>query len=257
MTKRADTPQRMNRDRRAHFVSATAVILAEGQPTYFRNEAACRYGLRVRFIGESWTWSEADDLAADIVAVALRAIGAKRPSWAEGQPAWTQDAFAPVERTRCRRCAKQLSGPESHWGWAKEFCSTLCADAARKAGECRNREEFHEAARCAGLAKKMRRERPCEECGTWFIPPRPKGRFCGNACARRHVIKMQGRRLLDDKNCQSCGVRFHPLKESQKACSQSCGAKLRSHGPERSPQFLQAPASSFRCEDATMLVAAE
>lgn len=115
-------PRKLNRDRRRHLVETVAGILARGEWSKFSYEAACRYGLRRAFCRQGWRWIEADATAADIVAAALRSIGAQRPTWKEGQPEWTQDGFAPVLRTRCLRCHKPLEGIQ------RRFCSALCAD---------------------------------------------------------------------------------------------------------------------------------
>lgn len=117
-------PRRMNADRRRGIVERTVRILKEGDPTRFAFEAVCRHAIRSKLCLEGWKWQEADAVAVEIVATALRQIGARRPSWAEGQPEFLQlGAGAQIERTRCVRCRKPL--PEDH----RKFCSTLCANA--------------------------------------------------------------------------------------------------------------------------------
>ncbi|RWA76672.1 MAG: hypothetical protein EOQ28_03020 [Mesorhizobium sp.] len=117
-------PRSMNRERRRHLVSTVGAILKTGDPTLFAYEASCRYGIRTRLCLAGWGWEDADAEAADIVATALRIVGAKRPIWAEGQPEWVQNgAGALIERTRCIQCLGPL--PEHH----RKFCSQLCAKA--------------------------------------------------------------------------------------------------------------------------------
>jgi len=119
---KAKDRRRMTKDRRRHLVDAIAAILKAGDPTPFSFEATCRHGLRARLCLEGWNWQDADITAADIVARALMQIGAKRPTWAEGQPEYVQlGAGAQIERTRCIRCHGKL--PEGHY----KFCSHLCA----------------------------------------------------------------------------------------------------------------------------------
>jgi hypothetical protein len=62
-------------------------------------------------------------MAAGIVDAAFKRIGARRPSWQQGQPEWAQEGFSPISRTRCVRCGTKL--PEGHW----KFCSQLCGQA--------------------------------------------------------------------------------------------------------------------------------
>lgn len=116
--------RRINKDRRRHLVETVAAILKRGEPTVFAFEAACRHGLRSRLCLQGWKWAEADALAAEIVATALNRIGARRPTWEEGQPEFAQNgAGALIERTRCIRCHKPL--PENH----RKFCGHTCATA--------------------------------------------------------------------------------------------------------------------------------
>lgn len=114
-------PRRLNKDRRRHLVATVANILEAGEPTKFAFEASCRHGIRSSLCAHGWRWAEADAIAADIVATALRSIGAQRPTWQQGQPEWTQEGFAPTLRTRCIRCHKPLEGIQ------RRFCSALCA----------------------------------------------------------------------------------------------------------------------------------
>lgn len=69
-----------------------------------------------------WRWRDADAAARDVVRSALRRIGARRPSWQQGQPEFTQFAVL-YERTRCVRCGWKL--PEGH----RRFCSRRCSGA--------------------------------------------------------------------------------------------------------------------------------
>lgn len=62
--------------------------------------------------------------AASIVAEAMLRIGAKRPTYQEGQPEYSHEgAGAMIERTRCVRCHSPL--PEGH----TKFCGDLCCSA--------------------------------------------------------------------------------------------------------------------------------
>lgn len=114
---------KINKDRRAHIVRVVISILAQAEPTPFAFEATCRHAIRSRLCLAGWTWAKADDMAASIVRDSLYRIGAKRPTWQQGQPEWAQEGFAPILRTRCIRCRTPL--PEGH----TKFCSQLCGGA--------------------------------------------------------------------------------------------------------------------------------
>lgn len=108
---------------RAAFTDGRAASL-------FAFEAPFRHAIRSGLTLQGWKWAAADEMAATLVADALRKAGAKRPSWNEGQREWTIEGGALIERTRCVRCGNPL--PEER----HKFCSDLCkaghyADQAR------------------------------------------------------------------------------------------------------------------------------
>jgi hypothetical protein len=117
-------PRKLNQRKQQHLVTAVAVILDRGEPTQFALEATCRHALRSRLCLQGWRWAEADAVAFDIVAKALRRAGAQRPTWAEGQPEHLQNfSGAMIARTRCVRCRKTL--PDGHWKFCGSTCSTM------------------------------------------------------------------------------------------------------------------------------------
>jgi hypothetical protein len=111
---------KLTRSRTLSLIYTTADILRCGEPTYFALEGACRTGLRIGFIAQSASWPVADLIAHHIIISALNLIGARRPTWQEGQPEYTQDGAITVQRERCLECCRPL--PEGHW----RFCSEIC-----------------------------------------------------------------------------------------------------------------------------------
>ena len=65
-----------------------------------------------------WPWAVADQAARDVVGEALRQAGAKRPSWYEGQRAYTQTDV--TRDSCCRQCGGSLKGQQV------SFCSSPC-----------------------------------------------------------------------------------------------------------------------------------
>ena len=273
-------PPKINRDRHRHLVETTATILKTGQPTHFAYEGACRYGLRSGFIRDGWSWTEADTTAADIVATALRFIGAKRPSWKEGQPEHSQEGFSPIEHTRCVRCGGKIPETNPNSGWERRYCSNVCSNGDRLqreriSGERFTLAQYWAAMAVRGEAKRRERERPCEWCGTIYIQPHATepSRFCSKsctakatgekrkrfkpceACGKRYHVSGPGagKRYcskacwnsvyeIRPKNCEWCAALFRPKARHVRFCSARCSARWRvSHGRTK-------PSSGFRCD---------
>lgn len=122
-------PRQLNRDRRKHLVETVANLMKAAKEsgaaaTLMNFEGPCRHGLRSRLCLEGWNWRDADAMAAEIVAAAMRQIGAQRPSWDEGQQEWVQNGSgAMIERTRCINCHTPLSGEQT------KFCCPNCASS--------------------------------------------------------------------------------------------------------------------------------
>ncbi|WP_240643479.1 hypothetical protein [Paracoccus siganidrum] len=87
----------------------------------FGLEGPLRAGLRADFCLQGWGWLSADLMARDLLAEVFKRIGAERPDWYEGQPEWTIEAGTLIERTRCVRCHKPLTGEQ------RKYCSRICA----------------------------------------------------------------------------------------------------------------------------------
>lgn len=112
---------RVTQGYRRKLIDQTAAIMRRGEPSAFALEAFMRHGLRAGLCLRGWRWRDADELAADVVGSALNQIGAKRPTYQQGQPEWTQEGVILIERERCIRCGWTL--PEGHW----KFCGRQCS----------------------------------------------------------------------------------------------------------------------------------
>ena len=169
---------------RQEKVRQIAAILKEYDASPFQYEAACRHAIRAKLCLDGWFYTNADREAHKLVQAALDLIGAKRPSWEQGQPEYTQEGVRARERTTCARCQGPL--PHGHFKW----CSHNCKRAATEDKWRRqNRQEYNaqqRAYRAAWSAKQP--SRPCAECGTEFkpkSPTNPNAKHCSVRCRNR------------------------------------------------------------------------
>lgn len=175
--------RKINQARRNHLIDRVAAILRTGETSKFEFEASCRHGLRSSLCLQGWSWADADQLAAEIVAAALNRIGAERPSWKEGQPEYTQEGVIIEHRATCLRC-RGGPLPEGHW----KFCSSLCANAHKQSlMRLRRAEELAAMRHARRAVEKNHRqpERPCETCRRPFAPSTKAARFCCTSCANK------------------------------------------------------------------------
>jgi hypothetical protein len=273
--------ERLNRIRRAHaeerhrqlkqkrfdnIVAGLAPILKDGRPTVFANEAACRHGVRRTLCLQGWKWGDADSAADAVVALALRQVGAERPTWLQGQPGYTEEGFSPIERTRCARCFCRLPALHERRGQHQVYCSDVCRTSAaeqraRETGERVDRATYLAELTARVKQRAMDRDLPCEQCGIRFDPGihYKTRKFCSSACAheaKRRGVTMRAvkciqcdsefltkqleakycgtdcynearRSYREGRSCAQCGTGFHPRRETSRFCSNVCKSKAR------------------------------
>jgi hypothetical protein len=114
---------KITRERRRTLVDRVATGLRKGEPTVFALSATCRHNLRRAFIVEyHWPWIVADIVAARIVRQALDRVGARVPSWEEGQRYYAQaDLFCAAY---CVNCGALLLNRRD-----ARFCGRACSNA--------------------------------------------------------------------------------------------------------------------------------
>jgi predicted nucleic acid-binding Zn ribbon protein len=181
---------KLPRHRRIAIRETLAELMRAVEPTPFAAEGPCRAGVRSRLCLDGWSWVQADAEAALLVMSALQQVGAKRPSWQQGQPEYTQQAVLPVGRETCKRCGKPL--PEGN----VKYCGPVCFKSARNDAERRRYSEEKLIAQKAAKAAWSQRqpERSCPVCGKAFRPKEPRQKICSDAC-RRDNARVLGRAL--------------------------------------------------------------
>jgi hypothetical protein len=172
--------------RRRALIEKVIGVLRTGDPTVFELEGACRAGLRSGFCLEGVSWALADIYSENIVAAALRRLGAKRPTWYEGQPDFNR--LHASGRVFCAnpKCQKPIER-EGRAMYCCEPCRTQAKNARRYREYAKRNVAYAAAQRAA--ARKRGEERACEWCGSQFkaldVSGKPKQRFCGLSCRSR------------------------------------------------------------------------
>lgn len=205
------------------LVENVALVLKTGYPTKFEYEAACRHGVRVSLIAQGWSWHNADHAAIEVVLSALTLVGAKRPTWDEGQVDYAVDHR--VDRDRCARCHGPIDDERRYRGRSVKYCSVVCSRSAYEAKASASGERVAMADHLARLALKSEktiRERSgeCERCGTPFLTRSMDRKFCSSRCSS------EAQATIKPTPCEQCGTTFKPRAREgggvSKFCSNTC-----------------------------------
>ncbi|WP_062225652.1 hypothetical protein [Aureimonas frigidaquae] len=246
----AEQKRALGERKTAAMVETIIPILRIGQPTMFQFEGTCRYAVRVLLISRGFTWADADANALEVVRIALGKIGAKRPSWLQGQPEYREPDPTSWRHRHCAGCGGILE--EFHRG---THCCEECASITRKREWQRdNRDKMNalvkawsranpEKIRAQAARYKARMEvRPCKHCQTPF-QGLPRVEFCTPRCGYDWRRAEHARK--NEQACGYCGGLFVPRprkdrKSKSAFCSKSCFfSAIRSGGK-----------SIFQCEAA-------
>ena len=84
--------------------------------------------MRANLCLNGWPWMLAHFVATDVVSRALKQIGARRPSWIEGQRAFTGYGYTMRIDVACWQCGDVLPM------FRKTFCCDDCCRAWNKLG---------------------------------------------------------------------------------------------------------------------------
>jgi hypothetical protein len=192
---------RLTKDRQKALIAKVTDVLRRGEPTVFARSAATRHGIRSTFCLSGWPWLIADLTAAGIVDRALNRLGARYPTWLEGQREYTgheprifcanPECGAPIP------CEARLD---------QAYCSQACRKAAK---DFRYKSERREADRLRVAAARIaaREKGPirlCEWCQRAFqaldYTGKKPQRFCGLKCRSNYASSFAASwrpRLLD------------------------------------------------------------
>lgn len=211
---------------REHAIEGILTRLRDWRQSPFEHEGPARAGVRSALCLAGHGWERADLEAASLVADGLKRIGARRPSWDEGQWQYANP------RETCYRCGGAID--EYDQGRGYRYCSDLCARATRQHFS----DELpydHELMR-RGYWQLVISNSPaydCEQCGRRFKSWRKDEqtpRYCSQKCAGQA-------RLKPEQPCAWCQTMFRPQSERVTCCSRECGNRMAyARRQERAPE---------------------
>lgn len=208
----------INSDKHTHLVESVAAVLAEWKTTKFEHEGSCRAGLRAAWCTEGFDWASSDAAAAKIVSDALHKIGARRPTWEQGQREHTD----PVEC--CTWCKGQIPDELFYRPTPARFCSDVCAKSAMQHRDFENRSSSDRAYAAAVSVVLAHRQpvRSCACCSKKFRSRERTQIYCSETCANRHRVVEQ----VFQKACRCCGEIFSATYADATYCSANCRSKF-------------------------------
>lgn len=213
--------------KRKHLISEVMDFMRDWRQSPFEDEGGMIAALRSAWCIKGYDWRRSDHQAREIVSEALRLLGAKRPSWDQGQ------RWYGVPRDNCVVCGSMIEDPPSTR--AVQFCSAGCAQLAREKMnfERRNGEDKLYAAAQRVILRSRTTARKCAWCGTAFHPisEKSKQEHCSITCAnkRQHIVYPV---VVREITCTCCGKAFSTKSGHAAYCSKACRTLMQSvrHG---------------------------
>jgi hypothetical protein len=202
-------------EKRQHVIQQVINVLRDWRSTPFENEGAAIAGLRSALCLEGHSWRRSDAEAHEAVSTALRLLGAKRPTYDQGQREHTERDGV------CVWCAGEIAPGDTAYGRTDRFCSTSCAASMRahRAEEWDQRSSAINRAAARIIARERLEPLPCLHCGTLFRPLNVDARgrkFCSHECAGA------ARTVLPSRQCGHCTKNFQPRTSGTRFCSAQC-----------------------------------
>jgi uncharacterized OB-fold protein len=202
-------------EKRRSMVAKAMDVLRDWRMSPFELEGPARAGIRAGLCLDGHEWRRADNEAAALIEEGLHLLGAKRPTWAQGQPEYT------IGRENCANCRGPLD--DETLARRDRFCCQECRTVMRS---YRNDRYHYAAAEAAKWAYEATRregipERECAWCGANFKPATMGAMGCSPEC-RANLRERKNGRAIPDRECLACGSTFHPAKRGVKFCSLPC-----------------------------------
>lgn len=222
-------------EKRRHVIDEAMDLMRDWRYSHFEFEGATRAGIRAALCLQGYGWHRSDQQTSEIVAEALSLLGAKRPTWNEGQPEYT------TPRENCQQCRGPLD--DTQIAHADRFCSAECAKIAitRRIfeGSSKTDQAYIRAYRVIWISRKP--TLICEQCGKAFKQRGENGtaKFCSETCYYTNIKQRAPTISGECLYCESAFVAKHPKAAY---CSKTCKARVsnirRGHVIRISPPVL-------------------
>lgn len=200
-------------ENKRRLINEVMDALSDWRKSPFENEGAMRAGLRSAMCLKGHAWAVSDWQAAELVNAAFTEMGAKRPSWEEGERGYA------LSLDYCAWCFCAIAEEDRSNG--RRFCSVECArvslvhmtrkEGGRYTATIRNAYRLIEQDKAA--------PRDCEYCGKSFKSDAKGQRFCTGSCAALHRL---GDSVLRERECKFCHATFMPSRGKQQYCTIRC-----------------------------------
>ena len=213
-------------------------VLRDWTLSPFEHEGPTRAGIRAGLCLDGHDWRQADIEAEALVSEALHLMGAKRPTWIQGQPEYV------IGKENCATCR----GPLDEEAIASR--DRFCCDECRQIMRARSSTSYHYAmADRARWAYEVTRkegipERACGWCGTMFKPAGMETETCSTDCRE----KLQ-RSRLKNRVCRNCDEVFKPSKPHQKYCCLECNIEAQAEKGKAERAARLEPRKCVECEE--------
>lgn len=197
---------------RRHLVSKAIDGMKDWRQTPFEVEGPFVHAIRSSLCLMGDTWAAANHVAETVVAEAFRSIGAKRPTWEQGQREYV------VPDGNCAWCGLIIPDDLMTGKSPSRYCSFACASHARKYREYKSGSDSANAyySMMQAVSRTRSEARLCAHCSTSFRPLFPTARFCSKRC------EADARRTIAPRPCKSCGATFQPKNSGMIYCSREC-----------------------------------
>lgn len=208
----------ISKEKHLHLVECAAKLLETGKPTKFEHEGSCRAGLRAGLCLAGNTWDQADAASDKIVSDALTKIGARRPSWEQGQREHTDPADC------CSWCKGPIPDELFYRPTPSRYCSEVCARSALERRDFERRSSGDRSYRAAQeiiMAHKLPK-RTCLCCSRTFRSREKEQAYCSEVCANKHRSQAQ----VLHHQCECCGNSFTATYTHARYCSPNCRTKF-------------------------------
>lgn len=189
-------------------------ILEDYRLSVFESEGPIRASIRSVLCLAGNGWEPSDNESAGLIAAALHKMGAKRPTWFQGQQSYI------TGKERCLHCSCEL--PEEIIANRERYCSFVCKNAIAL---CKpdleryaNRQAY--ARTWYVMSNVTASERPCRQCTNPYRSAYADQKFCSYDCA--NVAQTNPARHRTCGHCQAAFIDHQKGGRGQRYCSVPC-----------------------------------